>query len=111
MEKEESCQMKEWQKMMENSIRDIRKLKDILHFGEDETEKLQKANERRRTGGRMTAREIANYFDDVFLQTGGYPTVAAAMKECRASRSTVLRAVQKAGIELPRGRRKKGVRP
>ena len=38
--------MKEWQKMMENSIRDIRKLKDILHFGEDETEKLQKIAER-----------------------------------------------------------------
>jgi len=80
-------------------------------YARSELEKLGKANQRRQTSGRMTAREIANYFDDVFLQTGEYPTVAAAMAECQASRSTVLRAVQKAGIELPRGRRKKGVRP
>lgn len=80
-------------------------------YARGELEKLGKANQRRQTSGRMTAREIANYFDDVFLQTGEYPTVTAAMTECRASRSTVLRAVQKAGIELPRGRRKKGVRP
>ncbi|WPF67349.1 MULTISPECIES: replication initiation protein [unclassified Corynebacterium] len=80
-------------------------------YAQEEIKKLEKANQQRQTKGRVTAREIANYFDDVFVQTGEYPAVAMAMTECRASRSTVLRAIKKAGIELPRGRRKKGVTP
>ena len=80
-------------------------------YAQEELKKLEKANQRRYTTGRMKMREIANYFDDVFIQTGEYPAVAAVMAECRASRSTVLRAVRQAGIELPRGRRKKGVTP
>lgn len=80
-------------------------------YAKSALEKLEEANQKRQTRGRMTVREIANYFDDVVLQTGEYPTVSEAMAECRASRRTVLRAIQKAGIELPRGRRKKGARP
>ena len=54
----------------------------------------------------MSARNIANYFDDVFLQTGSYPLISDAMKEMGVSRATVKRALRRAGITLPRGRKK-----
>ena len=74
-------------------------------YAKAETEKLAKANVKRATSGRVTARNIANYFDDVMLQTGAYPTISDAMKEFNVSRPTVNRALKKANISLPRGRR------
>ena len=74
-------------------------------YAKAETEKLAKANIKRATSGRVTARNIANYFDDVMLQTGAYPTISDAMKEFNVSRPTVNRALKKASISLPRGRR------
>ena len=74
-------------------------------YAKAETEKLAKANAKRATSGRVTARNIANYFDDVMLQTGAYPTISDAMKEFNVSRPTVNRALKKANISLPRGRR------
>ncbi len=75
-------------------------------YAKAETEKLAKANLQRATGGRVTARRIANYFDDTMLQTGAYPAISDAMEEFGVSRPTVNRALKKAGISLPRGRRK-----
>ena len=75
-------------------------------YAKAETEKLAKANLQRATGGRVTARRIANYFDDTMLQTGSYPSISDAMKEFGVSRPTVNRALKKAGISLLRGRRK-----
>ena len=76
------------------------------NYAQAETEKLAKANLQRATGGRVTARRIANYFDDTMLQTGSYPSIPDAMEEFGVSRPTVNRALKKAGISLPRGRRK-----
>ena len=39
---------------------------------------LEEANIKRATGGRVTARQIANYFDDTLLQTGKYPSIPDA---------------------------------
>lgn len=70
-----------------------------------ETAKLKQANAKRAMSGRVTARQIANYFDDTMLQTGSYPSISEAMQEFSVSRPTVNRALKKAGISLPRGRR------
>lgn len=75
-------------------------------YAQAETEKLAKANLQRGTGGRVTARRIANYFDDTMLQTGSYPSIPDAMEEFGVSRPTVNGTLKKAGISLPRGRRK-----
>ena len=69
--------------------------------------KLQGANERRALTGRVTARQIANFFDDTFIQTGEYPSIPQAMNELGVSRPTISRALKTAGIQLPRGRKKK----
>ncbi len=71
---------------------------------------LTKANQRRSAGGRSQAYRIAAYFDDTFSQTGKYPTVAEAASEFAVSNRTVQRALSKAGITLPAGR-KKGDKP
>ena len=71
---------------------------------------LTKANQRRSAGGRSQAYRIAAYFDDTFSQTGKYPTVAEAASEFVVSNRTVQRALSKAGITLPAGR-KKGDKP
>ena len=67
---------------------------------------LEEANIKRATGGRVTARQIANYFDDTLLQTGKYPSIPDAMREFGVSRPTVKRALKNANISLPRGRTK-----
>ena len=72
---------------------------------------LEKANAKRALGGRVTARQIANYFDEALFETGKYPTVAEASQAMGVSTRTVQRAVKSAGIALPTGRRKKGDRP
>ncbi|BAC19765.1 conserved hypothetical protein (plasmid) [Corynebacterium efficiens YS-314] len=76
-------------------------------YATDLRTKLQGANERRAVTGRVTARQIANFFDDTFIQTGEYPSIPQAMNELGVSRPTVSRALKTAGIQLPRGRKKK----
>ncbi|MEJ5929191.1 replication initiation protein [Corynebacterium sp. H128] len=75
-------------------------------YAQAEIQKLQIANQKRAVSRRVNARQIANYFDDCFIQTGKYPTIAEAMQEFGVSRATVNRALKAAGIMLPRGRRK-----
>ena len=76
-------------------------------YAKSETEKLTKANLQRATGGRVTARRIANYFDDTTLQTGSYPSIPDPMEEFGVSRPTVSRALKKARISLPRERKRR----
>ena len=64
---------------------------------------LEEANIKRATGGRVTARQIANYFDDTLLQTGKYPSIPDAMREFGVSRPTVKRALKNANISLLEG--------
>lgn len=66
---------------------------------------LQSANSRRAAKGRVSKRDIANYFESTFVDTGSWPTSAEAMKEFSVSRPTISRALKEAGITLPRGRR------
>lgn len=66
---------------------------------------LQAANSRRAAIGRVSKRDIANYFESTFVDTGSWPTSAEAMKEFSVSRPTISRALKEAGITLPRGRR------
>ncbi|ART20312.1 plasmid replication protein [Corynebacterium striatum] len=54
---------------------------------------LEETNIKRATGGRATARQIANYFDDTLLQTGKYPSIPDTMREFGVSRPTVKRAL------------------
>ncbi len=75
-------------------------------YAQNERRKLEAANKKRALGGRVGARQIANFFDDHMFQTGNYPTIPQAMKEFGVSRPTVKRALKKAGITLPRGRPK-----
>ena len=69
------------------------------------TSKLEQANSRRAMGSRVTARQIANFFDEGMFQTGKYPSIPEAMQEFGVSRPTINRALKKAEISLPRGRR------
>lgn len=80
-------------------------------YAQLETQKLTRANKKRAAQGRSTSHRIAAYFDDRFFEVEQYPTVDEAAAEFRVSRRTVQRAVAKAGIELPIGRKKKGDRP
>lgn len=66
---------------------------------------LQRANPRRAAKSKVSKRDIANYFESTFIDTGTWPTSAEAMKEFNVSRPTVSRALIEAGITLPRGRR------
>lgn len=66
---------------------------------------LHHANSRRAAKSRVSKRDIANYFESTFIDTGNRPTSAEAMKEFSVSRPTVSRALKEAGIALPRGRR------
>ena len=66
---------------------------------------LQRANSRRAAKSRVSKRDIANYFESTFIDTGTWPTSSEAMKEFNVSRPTVSRALKEAGIALPRGRR------
>lgn len=79
-------------------------------YAQSQLESLNNANKRRSAGGRSQSHKIAAYFDDAFAQTGEYPTVASASAEFAVSNRTVQRALTKAGITLPTGR-KKGDRP
>ena len=69
------------------------------------TNRLEQANSRRAMGSRVTARQIANFFDEGMFQTGKYPSIPEAMQEFGVSRPTINRALKKAEISLPRGRR------
>jgi hypothetical protein len=75
-------------------------------YAQAQKETLSLANKRRAAGGRSNSYKIASFFDDSFAQTGEYPTVVEAAKEFSVSKRTVQRALSKAGIELPTGRRK-----
>ena len=66
---------------------------------------LQRANSRRAVKSRVSKRDIANYFERTFIDTGTWPTSAEAMKEFNVSRPTVARALKEAGITLLRRRR------
>ena len=74
-------------------------------YAQGQRENLEKSNTKRSINGRVTARQIANYFDDSLVQTGAYPSIAEAMEEFNVSRPTVNRALKKARISLPRGRK------
>ena len=50
---------------------------------------------------------IAAYFDETYFQTDTYPTVREVAVEFGVSDRTVQRALAKAGIQLPTGRRRK----
>lgn len=67
---------------------------------------LEAANKRRSARGRSPSHKIAAYFDDAFAQTGEYPTVSEAMAEFSVSKRTVQRALAKASIQLPTGRKR-----
>jgi len=75
-------------------------------YAQSQLESLNNANKRRSAGGRSQSHKIAAYFDDAFAQTGEYPTVASASAEFAVSNRTVQRALAKAGITLPTGRKK-----
>ena len=79
-------------------------------YAQSETQKLTRANKKRAAQGRSVSHRIAAYFDDRFFEVDQYPTIDEAAVEFGVSRRTVQRAVAKAGIELPVGR-KKGDRP
>ena len=75
-------------------------------YAQEQREDLSNANKRRSAGARSQAYKIAVYFDDAFSQTGSYPTVADAAAEFTVSGRTVQRALLKAGIVLPTGRKR-----
>ncbi|RAV34972.1 hypothetical protein CHEID_01595 [Corynebacterium heidelbergense] len=58
-------------------------------YAQNELNKLAKANQQRARKGRVSAREIANFFDDAYLQTGTYPTLKQASSELKVSEKTV----------------------
>lgn len=81
-------------------------------YAKTELSKLKKANGKRSAQGRSVSYRIAAYFDEAYFQTDTYPTVREAAVEFGVSDRTVQRALAKAGIQLPTGRRrKKGDRP
>ena len=81
-------------------------------YAKTELSKLKKANGKRSAQGRSVSYRIAAYFDEAYFQTDTYPTVREAAAEFGVSDRTVQRALAKAGIQLPTGRRrKKGDRP
>lgn len=57
--------------------------------------------------GRSVSYRIAAYFDEAYFQTDSYPTVREAAVEFGVSDRIVQRALAKAGIQLPTGRRRK----
>ena len=75
-------------------------------YAQEQREDLSNANKRRSAGARSQAYKIAAYFDDAFSQTGSYPTVADAAAGFTVSGRTVQRALLKAGIVLPTGRKR-----
>ena len=79
-------------------------------YSQSQLESLNNANKRCSAGGRSQSHKIAAYFDDAFAQTGEYPTVASVSAEFAVSNRTVQRALAKAEIALPTGR-KNGDRP
>lgn len=80
-------------------------------YAQNELKRLNKANSRRSAQGRSVSYQIAAYYDDAYSQTEKYPTVQEAAEEFGVSNRTVQRALSKAGIQLPTGRRKKGDTP
>ena len=75
-------------------------------YAQGRRETLAAANERRKVNATADQFAIASWFLKANAETGEWPTVAEAMDEFRCSRSTVKRALQNAGIVLPRGRKK-----
>lgn len=75
-------------------------------YAQRSRETLAAANERRKVNATADQFAIASWFLKANAETGEWPTVAEAMAEFRCSRSTVKRALQNAGIVLPRGRKK-----
>ena len=75
-------------------------------YAQRSRETLAAANERRKVNATADQFAIASWFLKANAETGEWPTVAEAMAEFRCSRSTVNRALQNAGIVLPRGRKK-----
>lgn len=65
---------------------------------------LAQANKKRQASSRADKFEIAAYYAKQYAESGDYPTVSEGMEEFGTSKSTVLRALKNAGIELPKGR-------
>ncbi len=65
------------------------------------------ANQKRAARGRVAERDIANFSESAFLDTGACPTNSEAMHEFSMSRATVNRALKEIGVVLPRGHRKR----
>lgn len=79
-------------------------------YAKQERAKLAVANENRKTSAAADSFAIASWFLKGKSETGEYPTVGEAAAEFSVSNRTVQRALSKAGIVLPTGRRK-GDRP
>ena len=79
-------------------------------YAKQERAKLAIANENRKTSAAADSFAIASWFLKGKSETGEYPTVGEAAAEFSVSNRTVQRALSKAGIVLPTGRRK-GDRP
>ncbi len=74
-------------------------------YAKSALEKLDKANQRRRTGASAGKFAIASWFMSAQAETGTWPSIPEAMTEFGVSRDTVKRALRTAEIRLPRGRR------
>ena len=75
-------------------------------YAKAELEKLAKANANRKVSATADKFQIASWFMKSKAETGEWPRVAEAMEEFGVSRDTVKRALQMAGLKLPRGRRR-----
>lgn len=67
--------------------------------------KLKEANSKRKTNATADRFEIASWFMKGKAETAEWPLISEAMEEFGVSRDTVKRALNTAGIRLPRGRR------
>lgn len=67
---------------------------------------LQEANKKREVKAQTGTFTIAGWFSKGLLETGQYPTLREAVEELKVSEKTVRRALKRANISLPLGRRK-----
>ncbi|BAC19773.1 replication initiation protein [Corynebacterium efficiens] len=80
-------------------------------YAQAERDKLQKINVRRSQQGKTRRLRIAAWFLEGVSETGEWPTINEAVQAFDVSERTVRNAVKDAGIELPRGRKKKPATP
>src|SRR5699024_3475341 len=74
-------------------------------YAKKERNKLATANRERSISAQADRLGIASWFLSQYSQTKQWPTVSEAEVEFKVSKSTVLRALKTAKVELPKGRR------